>query len=378
MTWSFAFRSKDATFHVADSAETRFQGSLHTGQYSSFQEAHVETKDRVVEESVLKLAIARKQILSCAGSSKLASEAANIFVGCEPRKDVGAIETIEASVSPIDPQASLEILLSEFSRSPYPHVQKWLAGSDRIPSGAFDSIGSVSDTLRARALNLSQWLSNLSRLDHDMVLAMIVGAFQSLVIRGNLIQEGIGGAVIGAYADKSGSHWQSDSLYVLYNHSEFMAPLDAPIWFAPSTHTLAVLVRDRIAALFPVIVEEKVVTKVIGGIGLSSDDVKARINRYHESIRRSFQQHRLKFVVFISRTNGNVLVTPTKFKSENPLVDLNDKGIAIRPDLRLSLALPIASEDPTHVTISAAWDRGDGGIRTTVPFGTHLAFSSPN
>jgi hypothetical protein len=228
MTWIVAKKTPNAVFVMADSAVTIMPGVAVTDiakpatERSSFGEMHVEQhisgRVRRVYESVFKLYKLGDVVAAFAGDVQTGLDiieflAAEISNGGSPEKALNDYS--------IRPNAVLNhhatILVGWISEGPRLYrfdtiTKKGTEIEDLVcvgsaPEEYSDLVGRLLSSLPAPCHNESRWM--------PQALALL----QSFGQQQNMMQYGIGGVFAGAWIDRAGFHWQSDTYYVIHDNS---------------------------------------------------------------------------------------------------------------------------------------------------------------
>jgi hypothetical protein len=369
MTFCFGFRTAAAAFVLGDTAVTRYDTrEFRTGDYSSFLEPHVSTHSHVIEEAALKVACFGSKIIACAGSGAMATEATLLVqANCDqPTSEI--LHILQRSLLPS--ADSVEIIVAEWGPSG-PTLSAWTSSTLEVTSGDFVGIGRVPAPLHEALFKIGDLLQRFPFTSIE-VLSMVQGCYQSLVLRNATMQAHVGGAVIGAYADASATHWQPDTIFGVYDPNEIVDPF-ADACFLPSINFVHVLVRDRIAMLAPVMINGRLGTKVLAGPELDRPGIEAHINGCRAEVSELIQKHEPRHWVFLSRRSGLVAVIPNDGAASERGVQFDgDVGYAIDKQVLASLRFWPVPEGADQLAVFVARPSGQGGLTATIPMETWM------
>lgn len=227
MTFIVAWKSKDAVFITGDSALTRTGFNLEylnntikeTKWKTTFDENIVLNHERIVQEAVVKIHnIQNKLIIGYAGAGNSA---------------IDVIAHIEQNVNPV--LTNLQELIAE-GASMYGGEFQMVVGyfnkstpcmltfnlnddSEFEVSNTWATLGSGrnNESLRLISINAIEFLENLSIYNsHQDRLVQFCTLIQSLILRDQLLETGVGGFFTGGYLTKRKFTWQKDTAYVTF------------------------------------------------------------------------------------------------------------------------------------------------------------------
>lgn len=226
MTYVLGWRSKDSVFLTADMVTT-YHGpgrGLHTN-YSTFGEAHIAENNRVIQEEMNKIVVVNDTLaLTFTGDIPLAREIIRIVklqVGLSGIHDINDIShAFKVAVDSVSPVALSRIptfiiaatidnepVLLTFSAQDHCQVlqHKYL-----VQAGSIKWLYKKITELFYRE-QASKTMTDPTRL------VLINSLIQIYGVHDHLLEQGVGGAVLGLYLDKNGVHWQNDTCYVIYS-----------------------------------------------------------------------------------------------------------------------------------------------------------------
>lgn len=237
MTYCAGWKYASSVYLIADMAITK--DSPPTTPKSNFGELHTMVKGRYVEESLLKLApISDGVSIAFAGNVALANAIIdflkdNIELYSGDLRSL--LSSVTASLGPFAVDRRVEIILAASYLNAEPQLLYWNTSSGLDTSESdYYHIGSLVSYHASITPNVISMLAKRN-LDPHRFLPIMTSVVQSFGVHDNLIEQNIGGLIIGLRTHLGKNVWQDDTNYILYD-ADFK-----------NTHWISALVRDNVA-----------------------------------------------------------------------------------------------------------------------------------
>lgn len=231
MTFIAAWKTEEAIFVAGDSAVTRTGFSLEylknrkkkTIWKTNFDEQIVLNENRIVDEFVVKIHnIKNKLIIGYAGRGNQAIDVINLIEN-QFNPDMDNIqEIIEEGANMYG--SAFQMAVGYFiGKIPYLLTYNLNSNSEFSINNSWALLGSGrnNEALRLLTVNTMDYLNRAtSHNSAEEKLLQFCTLVQSLLLRGQFINEGVGGFFTGGYLTPKGFSWQSDTGYITFLLSE--------------------------------------------------------------------------------------------------------------------------------------------------------------
>lgn len=217
MTYCVAWKKFDKAFMIADSAISSFKSDINS-EYSSFGERQGLYNQYFVYESALKIIKINESIAVCySGDKKEAEEAIeSIKVSIKFFSLIEVLENLKSTYGYGKKSFELLIICYEdknkiyhFKGDVYYEVERF------IDIGSGRDIQELSDSLKNFIYNNEELMDEC-----EPHLAGVISYIQSISMKNNFYDFGVGGAFFGLYVDRK-INWCKDLHYYIYNNDVY-------------------------------------------------------------------------------------------------------------------------------------------------------------
>lgn len=213
---------------------------------------------------------------------------------------------------------------------------RWSSGSK---TGAktvqdIDRIGSLT-SWHASVANMLVETLRAGKIDEERLLTMATAIVQSFGVRDHLMKQGVGGAIAGVRISANGTHWLSDTNYVLHNAAM------ANLWL------VSVYCRESGVAVRSSFTQD---TRFLLG-GVSDDEANAWVERWRDELTDAFDRRAAKIWIFVSTSEFSVFaIDAHESVTETPCCKITITGegrydFGIHDVLRTALTVPLTDRN---------------------------------
>jgi hypothetical protein len=233
MTYIVGIKTKDSVFIIADQAVTREGSGLPNpiNDQSAFEERHVVDANRTVSQEVFKIRQIQDNLLvGLAGDVEYGNSVIeNIHRFVEYNSQTGLTpETLKKYVLQaamnfyvVEPDRGFSIVIGYYHNET-PYLLTYQAGTQVVvfhPEG-FIERGIMTELAAGRystitRLFIEEFLN--TGVPDEYIVPFLTAILQSHTIHANLMEDGVGGAFVGAQINNNGVNWQSTVIYVIYH-----------------------------------------------------------------------------------------------------------------------------------------------------------------
>lgn len=220
MTYCFAFKYDNDVFLYSDSAITTNQYKTVPVALTSFGESTVQRKDTTTFEAILKIyQTSSHSAIAYAGDVEVARTIINILKNCY-QFDHTLEKRFELVSSRLGHKVFyVELLIADYSKDGN-LLCKWnTADRELISIEECASTGSLSAAHDQNIKSINKSLIDSGKYSKDAMLSIMAAVIQSNGLKNYLMEDGIGGSVLGAQISKNRVHWLPDTIYVISNHN---------------------------------------------------------------------------------------------------------------------------------------------------------------
>lgn len=227
MTYVVGWKTDKNVFISADTAvTTKAPNPKLYSEFSSFGEKHFVNGDKKIEESMLKLFnINDRIIIGFSGHVKTALDVIRNFKILVENVEITKLDIIEEklriavkSLQPLPKDKEFGLILG-FIENKEPHLLSY--NSDGTHCIQKHERWVCQEILRETIYSgITEMFTNLFRrgnLSDENFLIAVNSIIQSYGIHNNLLENGVGGIIVGFQISKDGVKWQKDTSYIIYN-----------------------------------------------------------------------------------------------------------------------------------------------------------------
>jgi len=217
MTYILGWKVAGGVYLAADSMLTGPDPDVFAE--STFGERQIQAGSKSVSERAMKIAIVDDLAVALCGDFRLACEMVQSLSKeyVIDRDPLRALERTLTSYSPIPPAREVGLIVG--SRGSTPRLFSVnLEGNGSVIEHSDMSLvqmGSMGQTHRQLTYATFEILNSLRRRNRREYLATALAILQSYGIHDYLVQDGVGGAFVGAMVTAESTEWQPDLLYLL-------------------------------------------------------------------------------------------------------------------------------------------------------------------
>jgi hypothetical protein len=218
MTHCFAFKYEGDVFLYADAAFTTKQHQELPSTITSFGEANVQKKDEVIFEAITKIfRISDCCAVAFAGCTERARAIIDILRSSN-KYNSDLEQNFEVVNNTIDSTGNyVELLIADCSR-PTAQIIQWNTSARKlISTQEYASIGSLPNSHDHQIKRFTDRLVNLKELSKDSMLSAMAATFQSYGLRNYLMENNVGGSVLGAKVSTDNVSWLPDTTYLIFD-----------------------------------------------------------------------------------------------------------------------------------------------------------------